>query len=285
MTRESRLAVVVGFSLVLVVGVLVSDHLSRAREAESDPGLTAVEARLFEDTSPLPDPPATRIAASSASSMLGRRNDDVRSVPEAPPVQNPIDLAAQQDDRTRLDLGDEQIASADDSGPLEYTIGGSNSDQPASGLGGLFRQPTPTAVLDKPASTPRYHHVQEGETLFNIAEAYLGSGHQWRDIRDANPDRVREDGSVRIGVRLLIPVAGRIPDNFFPVEQPRSNPNNQPRTGTYVIQKGDVLSVLAQQFCGSARKMDMLLDLNKDVISDADDIRVGMTIRVPVTGD
>ena len=33
MTREQKLALIIGFSLVLLVGVLVSDHLSGARNA------------------------------------------------------------------------------------------------------------------------------------------------------------------------------------------------------------------------------------------------------------
>ncbi|MFN7020841.1 MAG: hypothetical protein ACK4WH_05885, partial [Phycisphaerales bacterium] len=33
MTREHKLALIIGFTLVLVVGVLISDHFSKAHEA------------------------------------------------------------------------------------------------------------------------------------------------------------------------------------------------------------------------------------------------------------
>jgi len=36
MTRDHKVALIVGFALVLVVGVLISDHMSAAQEAEMD---------------------------------------------------------------------------------------------------------------------------------------------------------------------------------------------------------------------------------------------------------
>src|ERR1043165_7928317 len=40
-TREHKLALIVGFSLILLVGVLISDHLSKAKQAKIAPVTTA----------------------------------------------------------------------------------------------------------------------------------------------------------------------------------------------------------------------------------------------------
>ena len=40
-TREHKLALIIGFSLVLVVGVLISDHFSKARSAQVATEITA----------------------------------------------------------------------------------------------------------------------------------------------------------------------------------------------------------------------------------------------------
>ena len=46
MTREHKLALIVGFSLVLVVGVLISDHFSKARTARVDSRPAAASPQL-----------------------------------------------------------------------------------------------------------------------------------------------------------------------------------------------------------------------------------------------
>ena len=45
MTREHKLALIVGFALFLVVGVLVSDHFSSARKSQPGSGISALGPR------------------------------------------------------------------------------------------------------------------------------------------------------------------------------------------------------------------------------------------------
>ncbi len=69
-TRELKLALIVGFALVLVVTVLISDHLSHARQTElagniqpepikaAEPPAIAMgnDSSLFNDLAPAPAP-------------------------------------------------------------------------------------------------------------------------------------------------------------------------------------------------------------------------------------
>ena len=51
LTREHKLALIIGFSLVLVVGVLISDHFSKARTQQVASEITAGAGQSF---GPLP---------------------------------------------------------------------------------------------------------------------------------------------------------------------------------------------------------------------------------------
>jgi hypothetical protein len=59
---------------------------------------------------------------------------------------------------------------------------------------------TPTA-----ARTAREHEVQRGETLSSIADNYLGSPARYRQIYEANRDRLSSPDDLQIGLRLRIP--------------------------------------------------------------------------------
>ena len=52
---------------------------------------------------------------------------------------------------------------------------------------------------------PRYHTVQNGDTLSGISYRYYGSEHKWQKILDANRDVIQNVNRLRLGVRLIIP--------------------------------------------------------------------------------
>jgi nucleoid-associated protein YgaU len=47
------------------------------------------------------------------------------------------------------------------------------------------------------------------------------------------------------------------------------------------VKTGDVLSVIAQQQMGSARRWRALYEHNKNVIDDPDHVEVGTVLRIP----
>ena len=52
---------------------------------------------------------------------------------------------------------------------------------------------------------PRIHKVQEGETLWSIAEKEYGDGKLWPKIWDANKDKVSNAQALQPGTELVIP--------------------------------------------------------------------------------
>lgn len=51
----------------------------------------------------------------------------------------------------------------------------------------------------------RTHVVQKGDTLYSIARRYYGDGKRWREILDANSNRVKNPQSLKVGTKLIIP--------------------------------------------------------------------------------
>lgn len=86
------------------------------------------------------------------------------------------------------------------------------------------------------SATVTTYTVKAGETLWSIAQATIGSGYNWVDVRDANklasPDRIE------VGQQLTIPAvakreAGQIASATVEVKRPAD--------GKYTVQKGDSL--------------------------------------------
>ena len=57
----------------------------------------------------------------------------------------------------------------------------------------------------KDVEEPRYHTVQNGDTLSGISYQYYGAEHKWQKILDANRDVIQNVNRLRLGVRLIIP--------------------------------------------------------------------------------
>lgn len=225
MTREHKLAIILGFSVLLVVGLLVGDHFSKARRPQgSEVTLVPVEPTssptpaIVEPTSPssgrsdLAGVPATPgrdsltvVEPSGRATVepivMGRPREALASSTTPPaspnltgPSTNPNDLT---DLRRRLDSFAQTPATPDSGVPSP------------SGNGNALTSTPPT-----PTTPDRMHPVQEGQTLYSIAKQYYGDGNLWKDLAKYNEGRVKGD-ALRVGVTLKIPtkdvLLGRTP--------------------------------------------------------------------------
>ncbi len=268
MTREQKLALVLGFAAVLVVGLLISDHLAAARSTDLEDAphdatvvVDAEEGQALRRVVTLPQNeehfrgrPITRMAArergtTEQPSEPQREETLVASVPERETVETtppaPIEFV----------LG---ANGGEQTGGSESMIGrmGDAVADGAQGLAERLRQLTTRvgdsriesmAVVDNQQGEPVsrrvstsptiiQHHVQANESLYKIAAKYYGDGNEWRRIARDNEGRVGENGSVRQGVTLRIfdPKVGVAPDQAVasaPVK-PDVDPIAKPQTRT-----------------------------------------------------
>ncbi|TVQ63124.1 MAG: LysM domain-containing protein [Phycisphaerales bacterium] len=339
MTREHKLALIIGFSLVLIVGVLVSDHLSQASRVQLDGSGSADETMVaLAPIEPVRPAPRSAYANPAPAPAVERLHDRIGAAAPEPQVARTLDLrppetvepaiASGDPDGWRVEVPSLELA-------LEEPVASPSRDSRSRALrentlafledaqngatelihqgGNLLERfgqvPVPSALQVVQRETPNAvlrYTVQNNDTLFRIAEAHYGDGHLWRALADANEGRVGSNGAVRVGVSLVLPdmlngkpvlggwnsagTQAEPPAQASaptPVPTPAPTPSTAPAAGeargarTYTVQRGDTLGRIAQRELGTVRRMREIIDLNRDRIDDADDIRVGMTLRLP----
>lgn len=117
----------------------------------------------------------------------------------------------------------------------------------------------PAAAAEQPAPGVR-HRVQAGDDLWSLAESYYGEGTQWRSIVVANPMLAQD------------PLAPLVEGTELAIIDP---------TTSVTVQRGDTLTGLARTHLGDARRWPEIHALNRDRISDPDQIDIGWVLRLP----
>ncbi|MEE9129601.1 MAG: LysM peptidoglycan-binding domain-containing protein [Phycisphaerales bacterium] len=249
MTRENKLALVVGFALIVFVGVLVSDHFSAAR---------------------LNEPADLTLGQSSSGNSA--QND-----------QTLIDLQVSEP------ASDDQVRARRPAlVPTQYlATHGAANEQPKPNEVQTIRLPDlqapPLASPKRNAAESVDHHVRfveirAGESLSSICGREYGD--QSLASALANYNGIADPDLVQQGRRL------RVPDPIVLGARPaKSRPTaTDPRYASYTVMPGESLSEIASRLLRSARRWPELYDLNRDVIRDPDSVEAGTTIKVPVTG-
>lgn len=241
MTREHKLAMIVGFALVLVVGVLVSDHLSGARKARmasvdmAGQEMGAGEVDVAFGRRPEPAPTVT-IAKAPPVTFDGERRDAEPAVSE-----RPIDTVAanniQPDDgihvaengilgfsqlkappatiQTEAPRGEQLVMGQPrrevPPGFIEVPQSQADSITPLGGereillTGGNVVTPGNLPLKSDKTEKAKTRTVKEGDTLWSIAADVYGDGKLHKKLAEYNKSRLGSGGQLRIGGSILIP--------------------------------------------------------------------------------
>jgi len=221
----------VGFALVLVVGILVADHFSKASQAQVNAEIASAEAQdyvRYAYAEPALPNPITPVE--SADPLLDARGGEPEPEPE-PPVrtQSPlVDIVmGRPQDRPQLTADPiDTLASAGAAIRNGISQLGLDRSEPALRLDGApparREEPVREAAFEAAAASapapavkgPELpvtrgrllrHEVVRGDSLSKIAGKYYGDQSLWRKLQAYNAKSVGEDGMVRVGVTLLIP--------------------------------------------------------------------------------
>ena len=143
----------------------------------------------------------------------------------------------------------------------------------------------PTPDLPTPAqppteSWPQQHEVQDGETLYEIAILYYGSGLDVERIRRANPN-IKNPKRIRPGQSIILPDPNIDPAGIKP--GPRTTaPRNTAAPRTYEVREGDSFYTIAKHLYGDGRRWNAIYKLNKALVkNNPKRLREGMTIKLP----
>jgi len=336
-TRELKLSLLVGFSLVLVVTVLISDHLSQAgtarlaadvaerpsmtpavpavaiepdidvpllggdRFASADPA-TPGFARAFPDatrSSGFPASPEADVASEVPTLVLGREEPRVASLTSREAHSDLISTVLKQGGRVLN--GEIHLPAAAET--QTKTLPTSPGRPPSVIVPTTLATP-PLLVPQAPTQTTPQAPVQAsasytvvaGDSAFKIAKRYYGDGKVWKRLLESNPGRISADGNVRLGSKLTIP--GVQPSTVGPIAAPSTPAGRKPTTvaitgkpakgavkpsaaATYTVKRGDTLAAIAQRELGSVKRSKDILELNKGVIRDPNNVPLGAVLKMP----
>jgi len=303
MTRENKLALVVGFGLILFVGILISDHFSVARTQMSadlsgvnDPLTNHVAQRdnAIVDLNAIPEPvlPPPAPAAPTTGLQPGELAVGPTIIPTNPVDHQPILDEANQN---RISMVDPNA----NLGPATINDPVTPSPNVPEGFNEI---PQDTEVE---LANVRFHEVRGGESLFGICKQYFGNASLVTALAKFN--KIDDPTSLRAGHRLMIPEPAQlgvktsqvaindakpqadsktsglrvVTEKITPAATPKA-PAKQaaPKGKTHTVKRGESLSQIAQRVYGNKNKWKKILDLNKHQIDDPDDVKVGMVLRL-----
>lgn len=249
MTREVKLSLILGFAVVLAVGVLLSDHLSGARQARLD-GLNPERGINPVATAPsLNDAPTLILVDEQGRPEL--RQPQVRPAPkQSAPKYEPVypvrvadgsDVESQQGEATLLGRLQERFARGVQDAVTDLRSGNTppeaaqlatidgvrfdSADEEAVDDQGSVPEPTrTTSAPERGADGYRLYDVRDGDTLWSIAAREMGDGSRHKELAELNRDRLGKGGVLRTGASLRIPTTGRAESRTA------SAPRQEPRT-------------------------------------------------------
>jgi nucleoid-associated protein YgaU len=268
MTRENKLALVVGFGLLLFVGILVSDHLSAAQRREGN-GLGLAqrgEERPMRAVSIAPLPVANALVSEAEATTLPQ-----------PPVPGA------------------EVRPVSSRPTQEIVMG-----EPA------HREVTVAASPRKQESEPgvRLHPVARGETITSICRAEYGDATLADALLRYNAKAIPDPRRIRAGTTIRIPGKDALRGNGravavspeVAIEAGDATLAREPATRStaidvieggsgaqtaYTVREGDTLSGIAGKLLGSRARWQEIAAANRDTLTDPAALRPGMILKVP----
>ena len=245
MNREHKLALVVGFTLILFVGILLSDHLAAgSRAAEQLPVASNTDWVLPDSLEPRSN---VRLAAPA--------------VTKPTPTRTP---AATPDRRVAVQASNSAIPS---DGPI---VSYGPRGEPVTQGRMLDQAPAPSPAEPPAPRAPSrtFHVIASGETLQDISQAHFGTTRRWQEIARlnniTNPDRVR------VGQKLRIPGEE--------TSRAAARPSRT-RATSHTVSAGETLIAIARRELGSGDRWEDIARAND--INDPGSIRVGQILVIP----
>jgi nucleoid-associated protein YgaU len=123
------------------------------------------------------------------------------------------------------------------------------------------------------------YDVESGDTFYSICLAHYGTSSRVQSLAAYN--NIDDPASLRVGQRLRIPTDRASESSVTETSsKPAVKPKTAPVKVTYTVRGGDTLAKIAERFMGSKRKWQKLYEMNRDVVDDPDNVKVGTVLRV-----
>ncbi len=136
-----------------------------------------------------------------------------------------------------------------------------------------------------PAATPRgqTHTVQQGDSLWSLAERFYGDGRRWQKIYEANRDALPSASQLPVGEVLVIPAAEAPSAGVLPAKLSAETlvASTSRGAATYTVKRGDTLYGIALKQYGDGSLWRAIYEANRAKISRVDRLSVGLVLVIP----
>jgi len=124
-----------------------------------------------------------------------------------------------------------------------------------------------------PAQTTAQKYVtKKGDTLSSLAKRFYGDDLKWKAIYEANREAIPNPNFLPLGKEVTIP----------PVETAEKlTVLDHPTRTTYIVQKDDTLTKIAERHYGDPARWKDILEANKGKIPDKDKVFPGTVLVIP----
>jgi len=315
MTRETKVGLLIGVGVILLIGIVLSDHLSQVQQQEPAQ-LADFAPRAQDGLGGERDLTRRGVPTDARGREQGRsdggRFSETRAVPlpdelspggregsEPTVIDRDSDTQSDREWVRAFSLTEQAVPGREENNRSEPILPGDGR----AGANTPVELPEPSETLreargpgissqENPGrrgitlrnTEPIVHYVKKNETLYEIAQRYYGNGEYYRSIIEANPGRVQANGNVRAGVRLVIPnKAGMANRNGAESSGEQTTPQRTVAANVIVVQSGETLSSIAQRYLGSSGRWRELFEANQHQISAPDQIAPGMELQLPLT--
>ncbi|QDU33128.1 LysM domain/BON superfamily protein [Poriferisphaera corsica] len=339
MTRETKVGLLFGVAVVMLIGIIAADHLASTKNTPSaDANVleyvdrAADESRMSRrqapslnnpNTNPAPQPlrralpspntlpprtttpqrpqfvramatdtntdqnnttpPATRRnnTSSRAAALLNRAAQNTTPQNQSPTRPLTSYERSVQNDQDRTAAQQPTTPAARRPSIFDRPTSTTNRP-PANRIIGTAIPTTPSTSITPGNRDARIHIVKPNESLYGIALKYYGNGDKWNLIKNANPTRVSDNGSIIAGAKLTIPFDPKLLKELETNTQ--TSTASATRTPTQssneiTVKPGDTLSELSLRYLGSSKHWKKILAHNN--MKDASELRAGMKLKLP----
>ena len=123
--------------------------------------------------------------------------------------------------------------------------------------------------------------VDEGDTLWDIAQAVYADGSFWIELWNANRARVPNAHALRPGTVLVLPPLRDKPLHAEVPPPTEPLPVAPPNAKTHTVRAGETLIAIARAELGATTRWNDIWDLNRATLPDPNRLRPGQVLTLP----
>ncbi len=271
MTRETKLGLLIGTGIILLIGIVVSDQLSVSKKDGAPTAEYGMDTGLSSTTNtPRYDQPALTgldlAPISGGPGVLG-----------GPAAAGSTQAMQPTNPGTAVNIGEPGMTSVTPTMPTGSTYGNTQAPMqptrfeplPGAALTGQFGNPAPAMSLAPQQHSPQPMPLAQGSTNNNSATQPIGLFDpmpQAPSSMNSNINQPGNTGGLDLGNSSVATLGS-------------------PMVKTIKVEQGDTLEGLARKHLGAGKHWPELLKANSDKIKKPTELRVGMELTLPTLAE